>query len=438
MNRIAAGLFGLAIALAACAPPAPAIVACGPATALVPHPNEATLTGAPLGPLLIRNFEPGASTAVIHAFEPGRPTKMVVLVAHDMDSDVALTGVRCGDGKPLRFWLNKGGGGIWSFEPNSTPVPEEVMASTGDLRALLPRLSVPATGGGMGYGGYLLFPTAGSYRVDAFGGDRKIGEAILVVTTEPPAGPGYRDGFCEASGVSADLGLIGGDLAAVGAEDLAAKARVKVLWRRRTDVGPSLSLVADRLDGPGHMALGPFALAGSAEAGRNGYMTGGFPSTVAIDTAGCWKIKDANGAPTDFIVVRVLPERPADLPYAPGERELIRRLLDAQFHVSEMRPSIAMSLLPSLADARYVGTTEGAFDVLFFPDATSASAVHVCGEPSAGAGYRYRMTTAGRTVSMEGQQVFFIVSGEALALVYSSVNLAARVRAALSGHDAPC
>jgi hypothetical protein len=114
---------------------------------------------------------------------------MLVLVARDMDSDIALTGVRCSDGQPLRFWLNKGGGGIFLGGPESTPVPDEVMAATGDLRAVLPKMAAPAGGGGSGYGGYILFPTAGGYRIEGFAADRKIGEVTLVISDQPyPAG----------------------------------------------------------------------------------------------------------------------------------------------------------------------------------------------------------------------------------------------------------
>jgi hypothetical protein len=142
-----------------------------------------------MGPLLIRGpYAPGAKDATALGFVRGRPYKMIVLVARDMDSDIALTGVRCGDGQPLRFYLNKGGG-PWSFGPSSTPVPDEVMASTGDLRAVLPRIAAAATSGSTGYNGYILFPTSGAYRIEGFAGDRQIGEATLFVSEEPfPAG----------------------------------------------------------------------------------------------------------------------------------------------------------------------------------------------------------------------------------------------------------
>ncbi len=190
MRSLALLLVAVLALLSGCAssPPSKAID-CGPPTGLVPHPATPELTGVPLGPLLIRGaFPVGATKAKVLGFEHGRPTKMLVVVGHDMDNDITLTGVRCSDSLPLRFWLNKGGGGIWTFGPTSSPVPDDVMATTGDLRAVLPKLSA-LPGGSQGYGGYLLFPTADTYRIEAFVDSRKIGDGVLLVSSEPfPAG----------------------------------------------------------------------------------------------------------------------------------------------------------------------------------------------------------------------------------------------------------
>ena len=105
---------------------------------------------------------------------------MIVLVEQPMEGEVTLTGVRCSDGQPLRFWLNKGGGAIWTFGPTSSPVPDDVMASTGDLRAVLPAL--PAGGS---YGGYVLFRSSGAYKIEGFANDQKIGEATIFVSDQP-------------------------------------------------------------------------------------------------------------------------------------------------------------------------------------------------------------------------------------------------------------
>src|SRR2546421_726110 len=117
VRRSIGSLLAVAALLSACTiSPVSKAVACGSPTALVPHPTSPGLSGAAIGPLLIRGGYPaGAKDATVLGFVHGRPTKMLVLVARDMDSDLTLAGVRCADGQPLRFWLNKGGGGIWSF-----------------------------------------------------------------------------------------------------------------------------------------------------------------------------------------------------------------------------------------------------------------------------------------------------------------------------------
>lgn len=163
-SRLIAGVLLLAVVTSACsAPPPSTAIGCGPASALVAYPATPELTGAPIGPLLIRAaYAPGSKDATALGF--------IVLVARNMDADIALSGQRCSDGQPLRFWLNKGGP-IWNLGPGSTPVPDEVMASTGDLRALLPRIDAVATSGSDGYNGYVHFPTAGAYRIQGFAGD---------------------------------------------------------------------------------------------------------------------------------------------------------------------------------------------------------------------------------------------------------------------------
>jgi hypothetical protein len=186
VRRVAAGLLVLTVLAACSAPPPSKAIPCGVPTQLVPYPASPELMGAPIGPLLIRGPYPaGAKDATALGFVRGRPFKMIVLVARDMDTDIALTGVRCSDGQPLRFWLNKGGGGIFPGGPASTPVPDDVMATTGDLRAVLPKIDAVATSGSSGYGGYFLFPTAGRYRIEGFAGDRKIGEATLEISDRP-------------------------------------------------------------------------------------------------------------------------------------------------------------------------------------------------------------------------------------------------------------
>lgn len=59
------------------------------------------------------------------------------------------------------------------------------MASTGDLRALVPKTDLREYSGMLAIGGYMLFPSTGAYRINAFSGDRQIGSVIVFVTSEP-------------------------------------------------------------------------------------------------------------------------------------------------------------------------------------------------------------------------------------------------------------
>ena len=324
MRRFALALATLcAITGAACAgPSARPIVDCGPASVLVPHPREPSLTGAPLGPLLIRGYYgEGATTAIVHGFARGYPTKMLLLVAHDMDGDITLSGIHCGDGAPFRFWLDKEGS-PWTLGPTSTPVPEEVMRSTGDVRAVLPRLQAQPTGT-VAYGGYLLFTGLGSYRIDAFVGARKIGEATLVVTTEP-----------------------------------------------------------------------------ATEAG---------------------------------------PPRPADLALAPGERDLLLALRRGGIQVAEVRSSKMDSFLGPDTPARFLVLGDGAIEALFFPDAADAAAMRACGEKTPAGRYVYRLIREERVHGIDSAAPeAFIVSGNAMLMVWNAPELAERLRRALGAADARC
>lgn len=159
-------------------------VQCGPASALTAHSRSLDLTGAELGPLLVRGPYGKSDDARVFGFVQGAPTKMLLLVAHDMESDVVVTGVRCGDGQPLRFWINKSGA-PWVLGPTSTPVPDSVMALTGDLRAFVPKTDFRSSSGVTAIGGYMLFPSPGAYRIDAFDGERQIGSVVVFVSSEP-------------------------------------------------------------------------------------------------------------------------------------------------------------------------------------------------------------------------------------------------------------
>jgi hypothetical protein len=177
--------FVLAAGLSACVqatpPPTPTIapVACATPSPSVTDPLGVTGPGAHLGPLLIVGF----GTAVAPTPAPiGSPTKVLIHPLEQFDGSIILTGSRCSDGQPLRFWYR--GGTPFSLGPGSTPIPEAVLAQTGDLS-----VDVRYGGGNAGttapgsdYAGYMLFTTTGAWRVRGQSGGRAIGEVIIVVS----------------------------------------------------------------------------------------------------------------------------------------------------------------------------------------------------------------------------------------------------------------
>jgi hypothetical protein len=77
----------------------------------------------------------------------------------------------------LRFWYRKSGDPFWEIQHGKT------LETLGDLIATLEPAGVsgpdqvPA-----GYGGYILFTSAGKWKVSAFQGDQVLASVVLVVT----------------------------------------------------------------------------------------------------------------------------------------------------------------------------------------------------------------------------------------------------------------
>jgi hypothetical protein len=447
--RLSAALCALSFASAACAVPATNLP-CGSASLLgpYPYPNDAQLSGARIGPLLVQgDYEAGSRRAVVYGFAAGRPTKMRFLVTRAMDSDLTLTGRRCGDAKPLRFWLDRDGVPP-GLDPTGAAVSEDVLAASGDLRAVIPRQPRGATT--FAFEGYVLFPSVGIYRIEGYSGGRYAGEATIEVTSEIPVASdgttGHLRGVCVESPRVAGLGLVGGDLAAEGAEEhYASTSDVKVLWRRRTNAGVVIELRADRLDDDGRVSLGLLGRVYGPAPG--GWPSVGYPSTIRIGVSGCWRIRDLRGAPSDFIVIRIGPHRSGKvgtatdgLAFATGERELLRKLQDAGVWVTVVMPSRDEALLGGVGAGRYLSTDhDGAFNVLFLSDADVAASIRVCGERTPPGRYVYRLSLGGRSDTIESEtSTAFIVSANALAIVGGAPELAGAVRHALAGRNAPC
>jgi len=173
----------LVIVLAACTPsslptdPAPpsadsarsSAIACGTPSPRIDDPKGATAPGNRLGPLLIvSGFAASGSPAPTPV---GAPTKVLISVIEPLAKPVTLSGARCSDGQPLRFWYL--GGSRILLRHSSSPVPEQALAQTGELTLTVASDSY--------HTGYMLFTTHGPWRLRAQSDGRDLGEIIILV-----------------------------------------------------------------------------------------------------------------------------------------------------------------------------------------------------------------------------------------------------------------
>ncbi|MDQ6719975.1 MAG: hypothetical protein M3003_04175, partial [Candidatus Dormibacteraeota bacterium] len=278
---------------------APAPLDCGAPTTLAPHPQDASLTGAPIGPLLIRGYYgEGATTAVVQGFTPGYPTKMLALIARDMQTNITLTGVRCSDGQPLRFWMGPNRNDT-PFPQGDLPVSEQRMATTGQLDPTFEALQLPTTGGVIDEGGYMLFPSVGTYRIEGFAGGTKIGAVTLLVTSEVPPAVTPATPPCpvtnrhDAAGVavsSGDIGLVETRPGSFPGE------RLIVLVRRGAGIGDSLELHATAVGS----SAGGEVWSTPATARTTTWGTVVFEvNSKPIGNVGCWRLSRLDAPPGD-------------------------------------------------------------------------------------------------------------------------------------------
>jgi hypothetical protein len=271
------------------------------------------LTGAPLGPLLIRGYyAEGATTAVVQGFAPGYPTKMLALIARDMVANVTLTGARCSDGQPLRFWMGPGRDAT-PFPQADLPVSEQRMATTGQLDPTLEALQLPTTAGIMDYGGYMLFPSAGSYRIEGFANGSKIGDVTLLVTTEVPPGDLPPSTSCPVTTKRDPAGVIvsTGDIGFLGTRPGSFPGEQLLTFVRRGSVlGDSLGIHATAL-GPGR---GVVVWSTSASARTTPWGTVVFDvNSKPIGDGGCWRIARSDVSAGDPGIVVDLGRTATDL-----------------------------------------------------------------------------------------------------------------------------
>jgi hypothetical protein len=151
---------------------------CGEVTRLEPHPQQASFIAAPLGPLMVRNFPNEATTAEVTAYEPGRATKVVIVVARPFSRPLTLHGYRCSDGRPLHF------ASTYPFALNSTPAPSDVFAAAGQEAFEIQPSEEVAPGlifGPRGAPPYMLFSSSGKWVIELRDSGAVVGRAVLLV-----------------------------------------------------------------------------------------------------------------------------------------------------------------------------------------------------------------------------------------------------------------
>jgi hypothetical protein len=139
----------------------------GSATAVGP-------SGLTLGPLLIPAFS-RSDVAQVH-FKPGYPTKVLLIPTRRWTGKLVLRGARASDGRILRF----------AYQDHRLPRPPYPAEDMGRLGTAVVRLRPPPSPlppiGQWGYTGYMLFPDAGDWRIQARRDGRRVGAIVVAVT----------------------------------------------------------------------------------------------------------------------------------------------------------------------------------------------------------------------------------------------------------------
>jgi hypothetical protein len=180
-------LLGLALLAASCtgtvSAPSSSPLACNGPSPLTAVPGFGG-PGAKAGPIMFRSFSDGSVDATIRGWQPGTIQKVLIL---QLESAPALhvRGQRCSDGHTLRFWY-RDGAPFALRRPESTPIPTEVLDTTGDSVLAIPPFEIHDPPFVTGLPGYMFFTSAGDWRIDVWdAGGTHLGSAVLRVTTQP-------------------------------------------------------------------------------------------------------------------------------------------------------------------------------------------------------------------------------------------------------------
>jgi hypothetical protein len=150
---------------------------CGDPATLESHPQQPGFKGALLGPLMVRNFESDATTAIISEYSPGYATKVVIVVAKSFAKPLTLRGRRCSDGASLRFASG------YPFALNSTPAPGDAFAAAGEEAPVIQPMTIIPGDRLQGPGGpaYMLFTSSGKWVLELRDGEDVVGRTVLFV-----------------------------------------------------------------------------------------------------------------------------------------------------------------------------------------------------------------------------------------------------------------
>ena len=136
-------------------------------------PTELGQFGAMLGPLRIPVFSGGSHAKT--EFKPGYPTKVLLVPRRRWVGRLSLRGVRCSDGRALRF----------AYNDEVLPRPPFSQQDFARAGTLVPRLPPPPRTLKLwryGYAGYMLFSAEGNWRIRAYRNGQLVGAITVAVT----------------------------------------------------------------------------------------------------------------------------------------------------------------------------------------------------------------------------------------------------------------
>ncbi len=154
----------------------------------IPEPHPSTRCGAPtavrpgsvvkLGPIAFPGRSMGGHVEI--RLNPGHPTKILLTPVRRLVRTVVIRGIRCSDGKPLRFKYN-------DQELPAPPLSTRQLETLGTAAGYLRPYPYPLSRGTrIGYAGYMLFTQTGTWKLTATQSGRRVGS--LVVLVAPIAG----------------------------------------------------------------------------------------------------------------------------------------------------------------------------------------------------------------------------------------------------------